>query len=856
MRWWLSVLFALVCAGGAWSVRAADAPEQPQYDAALRAFQTGFYDRATKDFAEFTNHFPNSGLKGNAVRLMLYASAEAATSRQEYTNAAHLFGSYAHDFGAAELGLEAYVRQAEMLWKARDPDRAAALIEAPDGLFQQALKAGKPPAWLFRGLMILAEVRRAQNQAPAALAAIEKALPFGESPEEKWVRLRLLVRVAELGSMPTVALDAATQMETLSQDASLAPRRAESVALLGDLLFQQKQPDKAVDILEKNLAASVPPDFQRAAAVRLAQWRLDRGETKRAQDLLEKTLFGLANLPESAPLRLLLGQVLFRRYTETRGTNAPSPEALGILEQSRSQFSQALTNTPPPDLVGALELGRGWCLWEDAVINSSKDRMAEAAAAFRRAGASLQPGEAQATARYKLADATLWRGEDGEAATNYMAVVEGYTNSPAVQEQLVPLALGQAVIAAVRSTNAPVAQRAMELLLKSDRSKEVAGRSALLIGSMLERAGQGQGVRALYEGFLSRFPDSAVRPDLELELAIMAIHAEPLTNGLARIESWLNSYTNHKELTRAEWEYAWSLARAGQRDAALGRFKKLTLDHPTDKNVRAARLWLAEYFFQQQEYVAAVQACEPITADTTTKDDAWYQAKLYAAESYGKLANWDVSLGHLRDIFTNRLAVPLPVLGRAYFVYGDELIESASGAATDRLAPWRQAFAAYSTLAQLTNSPLVPAALGQMGECQFQLASENPKDYQGAQESFGKALKHPDADIQCRAMASLGLGKVWKKLIETSTAADALALRDRAVTCFLDVAFGKILRTGERIPPRLLNDAAREAGSLLEVSGQIGQAAALYDQMAKEIPSNAAFWNERSAAMRRKVEGK
>ena len=844
-----------MCIAGV-ALRAEDLPEQPQYDAALRAFQTGFYDRAAKDLDEFVTKNPNSTLKPEAARLKLYASAEAAAVRADFAGAAQLFGNYARDYGTAALGLESAVRQAETLLQAKDFEHATGVIEQADGLFGKALKTGKPPEWLFRGLMALADARRLQNQAAPAQAALEKAAPFAVSAMEKWDRVRLLERVFELANQIPQAVDAATQMEMLSQDPVLAARHAESVAVLGALLFQQSQPDQAASMLEKNLTPTTPIEYRRAAAFQLAKWRFGRGEIQKARELLETTLFGLANLPEAAPLRLLLGQVLFQRYRELRGTNAASADALAVLDQSRSQFTQTLTNAPPAGLVGSLQLGLGWCQWESALNAVSKDRMAEAAMAFRAAAAVLPVGTEQAVAKLKLADASLWRGEDAEAVTNYMAVMNGYAAIPKVQEELVPMALENAVVAAVRSTNAPAAQQAMELLLKSDRTKFVAGRSALLIGSMLERNGLGQGAKSLYEGFLARFPDSPVKPDLELELAIMAVHAEPLSDGVMKIESWLNSYTNHKDLPRAEWEYAWSLARSGKHDAALARFKKLTEEHPSDKSVRAARLWLAEYFFQQRDYLLTAQACLPIVADKTLKDEAWYQAKLYIAESHGKLGNMDNSLAELKELLDDGASVPISVLGRAYFVYGDELTEGAAGVTTNRLAPWSSALTAFSKLSMLTNSPLVPAALGKMGLCQLQLASENPLNYKLAQDSFERVLAHPDADIGCRAKAALSLAEVLRKQMESKPAGEAIVLRDQAINRYLDVAFGKILRSGETVPVQLLSEAALNAGALLIESGRLSEAAQLYERTAKEIPANATWWSERSALVRRQVEGK
>ena len=87
-------------------------------------------------------------------------------------------------------------------------------------------------------------------------------------------------------------------------------------------------------------------------------------------------------------------------------------------------------------------------------------------------------------------------------------------------------------------------------------------------------------------------------------------------------------------------------------------------------------------------------------------------------------------------------------------------------------------------------------------------------------------------------------------MAELRTGAEAGDFLDRAIRAGLDVALGRVLRPGERMPPEILAEAARSTGETLERLGRTGEAAGLYEHVARELPSVASTWGQRARRIR------
>src|SRR5208282_6172380 len=133
-------------------------------------------------------------------------------------------------------------------------------------------------------------------------------------------------------------------------------------------------------------------------------------------------------------------------------------------------FLRVCTNSP---LTGKAYLDRGWCLWLAALAP-------ESFAAFQAAAQRLPPSEDLAVARFKMGDALFAQQDFTNALENYRAVVDDFTDFPAVMQSLGNRALYQSLRACMELTNTAGAEDTMGRILKLYPLSEETGNSLLL----------------------------------------------------------------------------------------------------------------------------------------------------------------------------------------------------------------------------------------------------------------------------------------------------------------------------------------------------------------------------------------
>jgi tetratricopeptide (TPR) repeat protein len=838
------------------SVLAADGPDQVAFNAALRSFSIGAYPRAAEEFTAFSSQFPDSALRPEALRRALYAQGEAEAGRGDHAAAQKTFGLYLARFSGSELTLHAWVRRAEALFRSSQPQEAAALLDQPDGPFRQALGQGKPAELLFTGLMLAAEAHLGAGNWTRAREAVIAATPLAQKPEAQWDRLRLEVRILEAGRQVEPAIAAAEQLRRISGDEGLATRRPESSALLGRLLLAAGQGVRAVAPLEENLAPAVPAVFRSDAIRNLSDWWVSQGQLSLARERLEGVITGLSDDASVAALRLRLGQIHLREHLARRGADrvgSATAESNVSLTRAVAELERAALLNPPPEVRGPLTLTLAWCRWEEALAGNSKAAMAQALIGFQTALSLLPDGSPdRLVARFKAADAAAWLGDAPSALTGYLEVAEAVAQRPVEREAWMPAALEQAVISAIASTNAPAGESALRRLLELPQAAVRAGQSVLWLGSSLARQGAGELGRGLLQDYLLRFPESAVRPEVELELAMLGLHDERWADSVAELRRWLMAHPQHPGAVRAGFHLAYALSRSGDPAAAMSQFSELAAKNPADPGTLSAQLWLAGRFFEQQDYLQAGQASAAILTNATVRaarGDTWYRARLWAAEAGRKLQNFDSSAEHFRELINDKAAPP-EIQSAALFHYGELLQSKPVEPGGDPLSRYRLALEAFTRVLEFTNSPYLAPALGMMGNCHFQLSTLNPADYTRAADLYLRAAKLPGAGIETRCRAWLGYAAVNRKMSELRSGAESAAFLERAIQAGLDVALGKVLLPGEKLSADILTEAARATGEILERLGRTGEAAGLYEHVARELPTVAVTWGQRARRIR------
>ena len=838
------------------SLFAADGPDRVAFDAALRSFSIGAYGRAAEEFSAFSSQFSDSPLKAEAARRSLYSRAEADAARGDFAAAQKAFGLYLAQFPGSDLALRASVRRAESLFRSGEPAAAAALLEQADGAFARALAEGRPADLLLAGSMVAAQAHLAAGDPARARASVSAASPFAVTPAEQWDRLRLEVRILEAARQWDPAIEAAGRLRKVAGVDALAARRPESSALLGRLLMMAGQGERAVPPLEENLASSVPPAFRADAMGRLADWWVSQGRLSQARERLEGVAAGLGDDPSVAALRLRLGQIHLREHLARRGTNrlaAAASESVVSLTRAVAELERTAAMNPPSEVRGPLLLSLAWCRWEEALAGESRGVMTQALAGFRAASELLPVTSNDGlVARYKAADASAWLGDPSSALRGYLEVADAVAGRPAERDAWMPVALEQAVIAAIAGTNAPAGEAALRRLIELPQSADRAGRGALWLGSSLAQRGAGELGRGLLQDYLRRFPASGLRADVELELAMLGLHDGNWSDSAAELRRWLAAHPQHPGSVRAGFHLAYALSRSGDPAAAMSLFSELAAKNPADPGTLSAQLWLAGRFFEQQDYLQAGQASAALLTNATVRaarGDTWYRARLWAAEAGRKLQNFDSAAEHYRELINDKAAPP-EIQSAALFHYGELLQAKPVDAGGDPLSRYRLALEAFTRVLEFTNSPYLAPALGMMGNCHFQLSTLNPADYSRATELYQRAAAVPGAGVETRCRAWLGYAAVNRRMAELRTGAEAGDFLDRAIRAGLDVALGRVLRPGERMPPEILAEAARSTGETLERLGRTGEAAGLYEHVARELPSVAPTWGQRARRIR------
>ena len=850
---WVLILTAVLA--GSLSVR-GQGTDQSVFDAALRDFDVGQWDRAATGFADLVARYPDSTLKAEAVQRERFARAEAAFARGEFAQAADGFAAFAKEYGTQPRAALAVVRAASARVKLGDRSGALALLDDPAGPFAARVQAGTEPAVVLSGLLLKAEALRGEKRLADAEAVLVQAASAARQPAEQWARLQALLVVQEEAARWDAAAATAEALGQSLAEGGTPERRAEAAALAGRLWLRAGQSDRALAAFARNTAPEVPDVFQREAVLQLADAAAARGDFAGARERLQAFLTAHPDHPESAEFNLRLGQFLLRQYLASGALTNASPESTALLGLAGAAFDAGLRGKASAETTGLLHLGRGWTAWYESVGSSvagAPERLRAAATNFQAAATGLSPGHSQATARFKLADTQFRLQEPAVALTNYLIVAEGYPSDARVQSELVESALQQAVLAAVEARDAAAAGRVVELLLARQPGATTAGDSSLQVAQALSKSGNASGAGAVLRRFLKGYPNSPLVADAELVLISLDLRAEDWTNAMASLDRWISVHTNHHSLVRAEFDRAWAAVRSGAYTNAVAQFAALAARYPTNAIAETASLWLAGHYFSMGDFARAEAACVSVITNVSWQGGTgWHQARLWAAESARRRQSFDSARDWLMTILNDR-STPTNLVPAAYFALGEIRLEAPPAPDQPPLRNFTLALEAFTAAAQYTNSTIAAAAVGKMADCHLQLASQSTNSYAKAAELYRRVIEWPSADVSARSKAACGLAIVARKLAGNGTDAAALALWDEALNRYMDVLDGRLLRDGQSSDPWWIKEAGRDAGQILEALGRWQDAAALYDRLGRELPSQRASWELRAAEARRRL---
>lgn len=848
-----------------------DAAEAQAFNAAKAAFADLAYERAERLFGEYARQFPQAtnlaeaillqaqaryqlGRFDAAVELLNSRLADAGALADEYL----FWAAEAHwrrgDYAAAEAGyarllqehpqskhrLEAAYGQAFARFRQGNVTGTVDLLRDPNGVFQQAAQAQPDDPWIARGHLLLAEALFAQKDFPATAQALQ-LLSGRPLPEDlTWRRQFLLTRATLAQNDLTNALQIATNLVSLTTN---PVRQARSRTLHAEILERLGQPAAAIAVYERNLDDAVPANDRRDALLKIIELSLAQNQVTAGIQRLESFLELHPQDPSVDLARLSLGELQLQAYFQLQaeaartGTTTNLTAQTNLVQRALSQFETLIGSFPESALVGKAYLDKGWCLWE-------QQKVPEAAAAFKEAADRLPPSEDQATARFKWAECQLRQNDAGGAVTNLTAVVELAATLPSLKTNLVEQALVSLVEAHLARKELPAARAALDRLLADYPQSPSAERSLLRVGQALSDAGQTAEARQLLAEFPKRFPQSVLLPEVALAEARTFAREGKWAEAITGYSAWLDRFTNHLARAQVEFDRAWLYDRAGQATNALHALTNFVARFARHPSAPLAQYWVGNYYFERGDYPTAEFNFQLLYGNTNWPPSELHdQARLMAGRAAVARQGFKDARDYFLSVATNNTAPHLRA--QAWLFVGDTFTEVPAAASGDAL---KQSFGeAINAFSRLTNSfpndPLVPLAIGRIGDCHFQLASQEPERYAAAADNYRLVIDSRSADVATRSQAEIGLAKVFEAQARARPPAEQGPLLDKATDHCLNVLHGKNLRDGETADPFWLREAGLLAAKIFKSQQRWDQARKTYERLRELLPALAPTWD-------------
>ncbi len=854
---------------------AANPPGAGAFDAATRAYDAGFFQRAEAEFADFTKRYTNSPywteavLKqararmqltnfdgaidlletnrpaaGTAADQFLLFEGDARERQGEYAKAAETYGRLMREYPLSNLGLDAALGEARAWSQLAQWPRVVELLQKTEGAFQTAARATPSAPKVIQGRLLLAEALLAQKQTTEAAQALAPATAQNLSPDLAWQRQYLLCRVYLAAEDFGEALKGSTNLLTLAEAAGNRQLAAESAAFQGGLFERMGRLSEARGSYSTNLLEGVTPARQREALAKITTLFLVEERPAEAAQTLEAFLNKHPDWPSADEALLELGELRLRQLATT-----PAPGATNALTETNLLTGainafQTLTNKFPQSAYwGKAQLGLGWSFW-------MTNDLPQARVAFQSAAERLEHSGDQATAWFKLGDTQFVLEDYTNAVASYGVVIGKFDDVPIVRTNLLEPALYQEVRAAVAARDLGAATNAAARLLALSPEGFRTDAALLLAGQATGRSSPPQ-ARKILEDFLALAPRAPLAPEIRLAVARTYEQEGKWPQAIEQYDRWVNEFTNHPAAARAEYYRALCNWQAGDQTNALLQFTNFVARFPTNELAPLAQWWVADYKFRANP--AEAENDYQLLFKTWPGSELSWQAQLMAGQS----AMARQSYKEAADYFTNlvtKVGNPTNHLRwQALYQYGCALMLQ-EAPETNRLVNYKEAIRVFTTICEsYPSNELGVLAWGEKanGLLQYALVSH---EYDSASNAFRQVIESPLADFAARANARVGLGVVLEKAAETAAPADKAALQELALNQYLDVFFyDKTIREGETPSWFWIRKAGLEAGRLAEALQQWEPAVHVYERLAQLLPPMKPTLDKRIARAREKL---
>jgi TolA-binding protein len=859
LRQWLLIWFALILGGE--TIMAASARENRDYAAAAGAFQDGMYDRATNDFAQFVEKYPDSDRAAEAVLLRaqaelklgkladavaqltstdnlakagkladeyFYWAGEAQFQAADYSSAAKTWITLSQQFPESRLRLRAVVEASAAFAKISQWQQTVALLENPLGVFPLAAQNDPGGEQVVRGQLLLAQAKFELKDFAGASVILEPLLISKALKPDLHRQCALLFYQVKIAAGET---DAALAVTTnLLQTARLEKNNdwiAESTALRAGALEKLGRADEAIAAYQENLT-NAPVERQREAVQKIAELAIAQNQFTVATNALEEFLAQFPDSPSADIASLTLAELHLKDYVAQSATTNQLPEVQARFDQ----FIGTFTNSP---LLGKAYLDRGWCEWLAVNIPGSLDD-------FKIAALQLPPSEDLLVAWFKMGDAQFLQGDYAGAQENYRAVLDSLKLFPEASATLGDRALYQSLRASLELKDMADATNALAQIFGKSPASKLAPGGALLVAESQTDMTQPANARALLENFQRTFTNSVLRPQVDLAVARTYEREQNWPAVITNYANWLENFPTNDLRPQAAYSLAWADFQAGDETNALVQFTNFVAQFPTDTNAPLAQWWVADYFFRANDFANAERNYKNIFQNVNwqgspaeNRTSLFYPAQMMAGRAAAARQDYNGAIGFYFTKLESDTNCPIDLRVQATFEHGFALMRSDSTDTNNPLANFGAATNEFFQIVQLypTNEQGALAWF-YIGDCYLQLTN-----YDAATNAYAQVLNSPSAGIAARSRAQIALGGALEKMAALTTGGGQNVLLKMAQNDYYDVFRGNNLRQeqGEAPDPFWQKKAGLEAERLAEYFQEWKTAFHYYQDMTTNWPA-------------------
>ncbi len=281
---------------------------------------------------------------------------------------------------------------------------------------------------------------------------------------------------------------------------------------------------------------------------------------------------------------------------------------------------------------------------------------------------------------------------------------------------------------------------------------------------------------------------------------------------------------------------------------AFGLFTNFVAQFPASELASQAQWWVADYFFNEADYVDAERNYELFYQKFQTNDFAG-QALLMAGRAAVGRQDYNGAIKNYFRVLEEDTNCPVDLRAQAAFAHGSALMRMDSPDTNNLLANFQPAINVFDQIHRWDPAnELVTAAMVEIGDCNLQLTN-----YDDATNAYAQVVNSTNASVSVRSGAQVGIGIALEKMAALATGLDQTNLLQMALDNYLNVFYTwtlENLRDGEIADEFWVKKAGLQALPLIQLLGS-GDSDRFIDQMETLFPQSKESLEKKRASLPR-----